>query len=791
MCIRDRENTDASGLKVTLSVPNVNTALLTGVALNFFPGVMKVRAGGEHADALMTNGTVTAWGKIWNGSGYVAENLPAGLTGVTDISAGAYHTLAIGSTPLVILTQPVSQIETAGATATFFVGASGATTYQWQKYAPNLNNYWSNINGATSATLILTNVQASDLAQYRVVVGNSAGSVISMPATLSGYGGSTFAPVIVTQPVSAVVYVGGTATFVVDATGASSYQWYKGSTPITGATSPTLSLPNAQQGNEGTYYVIVSNNTGAASADGRVTSNLVYLTVLPIVPHITLQPTVYPPVAKLGDTVTFTVRAEGTAPLIYQWMKNGTPVPAATTDTLILTNVQPSDADTYTVVVTNNGGRVTSNAVTLVMVSTPAITSQPLSYTAYQVVAAASIFPNPGSTPKRVTLAAKNVGIVVGSMVTGPAGTVGAGATVVSKDSSGLILTLSVPNANAGPGPILAPLTFMPVHSFDVKAVGGFISQGIDAVANIPVNPTGTASTVTLAAPNADIVPGTKVTGPAGTVGKNATVVSKDITGLILSLSVRNAVNAAASTVHLTFISAAEVVVGASIPANPDGIVSTVTLAAPNAAIVPGVLVLGPVGTVGIGARVVSTDITGLIVALSVPNAVNSNLGPVTAQLTFASYQWKKNGIVLVNGTNAAGTVISGVNSEVLTLTNIHTSDAGSYSLVVTNILGTATSKVATLKVVPINQILTPAITSSLEPLTLTKGLAIVPYQITVNTNTPMSYAAKGLPNGLVCSSTGLISGKPTKSGTYLVTLQAKSKSGGLASATMYRYVSP
>ena len=196
---------DVSGLNLTLSHVNVNTTALTGVSLNFYTGVMKVRAGGEHADALKTDGTVVAWGKIWNGSGYVAENLPASLTGVTDISAGAYHTLAIGSTPLIITIQPLRQTVTPGATVTFFVGAPGATTWQWQKNGVN-------IAGATSSALTLTNVQASDLADYRVVVGNSAGSVISNVATLSGVTGgtgNTFQPVIITQPASLVVNAGG------------------------------------------------------------------------------------------------------------------------------------------------------------------------------------------------------------------------------------------------------------------------------------------------------------------------------------------------------------------------------------------------------------------------------------------------------------------------------------------------------------------------------------------------------------------------------------------------------
>lgn len=633
------QSIDASGLNVTLSVPNRNTALLTGVPLNFYTGVRKVRAGGEHANALITDGKVTAWGKIWNGSSYVTENLPAevteGVAGyptnlVTDISAGGYHSLAIGNTPLLITIQPVSQVVTAGSTVTFSVGAPGATAWQWQKYAPDQNNYWANITGATGPTLTLTNVQASDLAMYRVVVSNSASSEVSNTATLAGYGGTNFKPVIITQPVSQAVNVGGTANFVVQATGASSYQWYKGSVAISGATSPTLTIPNAQLTDAGTYYVVVSNNIGATSADGRVTSVWVQLTVTAIAPTITQQPTVYPTVPNQGDTVTFTVKATGTAILYYQWMKNGVPIIGATADTLVLTNVQPSDADIYTVVVTNDGGSVTSSPVTLTLMSKPAITSQPLSYTAYQVIAAASIPPNPGGTLTTVTLAATNVGIVPGSLVTGPAGTVGAGATVVSKDLSGLILTLSVPNAvNTNPGPITAGLTFMPVHSFDVQASGGALS-----------------------------------------------------------------------------------------------------------------------------------------------------------------YQWKKNGILLSNGITLAGTTISGVNTQVLTLSNIQTSDMASYSVTATNALGTVSSKIATLKVVPINQILTPAITSSLVPLTLVKAVAMPTYQITVNTSAPMTYGTKGLPSGLSCSSsTGKITGKPTKSGIYLVTLQAQSKSGGLASATLYMTV--
>jgi hypothetical protein len=70
-----------------------------------------------------------------------------------------------------------------------------------------------------------------------------------------------------------------------------------------------------------------------------------------------------------GANVSFTISASGTAPLSYQWLKNGTPIVGATNSTLTLTNVQSSDAASYTVTVTNAVGSVTSNAAALTLVA--------------------------------------------------------------------------------------------------------------------------------------------------------------------------------------------------------------------------------------------------------------------------------------------------------------------------------------------------------------------------------------------------------------------------------------
>src|SRR6185436_5878402 len=57
-----------------------------------------------------------------------------------------------------------------------------------------------------------------------------------------------------------------------------------------------------------------------------------------------------------GQSVVFTVAANGPGPLNYQWRFNGSDLAGATTSTLALNPVRPSDAGTYSAVVFNNAG---------------------------------------------------------------------------------------------------------------------------------------------------------------------------------------------------------------------------------------------------------------------------------------------------------------------------------------------------------------------------------------------------------------------------------------------------
>lgn len=75
-----------------------------------------------------------------------------------------------------------------------------------------------------------------------------------------------------------------------------------------------------------------------------------------------------------GSTVTFTVSAQGTAPLSYQWNDpHSNPLPGQTTATLTLTNVQTNQTGNYSVTVTNLYGTTGTNTMLNVVLGAPKI----------------------------------------------------------------------------------------------------------------------------------------------------------------------------------------------------------------------------------------------------------------------------------------------------------------------------------------------------------------------------------------------------------------------------------
>ena len=118
-----------------------------------------------------------------------------------------------------------------------------------------------------------------------------------------------------------------------------------------------------------------------SNGSGNVTSRAARLTVTAAAsaPTITTQPADQS--IHAGQTATFTVLATGSAPLSYQWRRNGTAIPGATSASYTTPSQSTSDSGaTFSVVISNGSGNVTSRAARLTVTaaaSAPTITTQP------------------------------------------------------------------------------------------------------------------------------------------------------------------------------------------------------------------------------------------------------------------------------------------------------------------------------------------------------------------------------------------------------------------------------
>ncbi len=265
----------ATTLTTTQASPasaTVGTALQLGFAITGSKGpAASWTVGGSVPPGLtfsggVTSGTINITNLVLGGTPTAAGSYTVTLRAWERINAGAagsvvysYVINVTGGTASVgptLTSQPSAQTVAAGGTATFTVAATGtpAPTYQWRKDGVDLA-------GATSATLVLTNVAASAAGTYTVVVANSAGVVTSSAAALVVTTPTPAGPVITTQPRSQLLELGGTGTLSVTATGTGlTYQWRKDGTALAGATAPSYALSAADAATMGFYSVEVTGS---------------------------------------------------------------------------------------------------------------------------------------------------------------------------------------------------------------------------------------------------------------------------------------------------------------------------------------------------------------------------------------------------------------------------------------------------------------------------------------------------------------------------------------------------
>jgi hypothetical protein len=114
-----------------------------------------------------------------------------------------------------------------------------------------------------------------------------------------------------------------------------------------------------------TFTVTATDTNGCAGS-------LAYTLVVCAAPAITVQPASQ--TNTVGSTVAFNVTATGTQPLGYQWRFNGTNLAGAAANCCTLAKVQTANAGSYSVLVTNAYGAVTSSVAALTVFAQPALT---------------------------------------------------------------------------------------------------------------------------------------------------------------------------------------------------------------------------------------------------------------------------------------------------------------------------------------------------------------------------------------------------------------------------------
>jgi formylglycine-generating enzyme len=181
-----------------------------------------------------------------------------------------------------------------------------------------------------------------------------------------------------------------------------------------------------------------------------------------------------------GSAVSLAVEAAGLAPLAYQWKKGTATLSGKTAAVLTFSSVQSADAGSYTVVVTNGAGAVTSAVAVLTVTPIVQITSAPanvvivandraqlnvvaagsgaLTYQWYQGASGVTTTPLAGATT--ATLVTPGLGVTTSYWVriTDAAGNVGdSGAAVVTVSaSSPLVVTQVIAGSGYEAGGVVA-----------------------------------------------------------------------------------------------------------------------------------------------------------------------------------------------------------------------------------------------------------------------------------------------------------------------------------------------
>ena len=266
--------------------------------------------------------------------------------------------------------QPANASVEEGQSVVFEVKAAGfpAPSVQWE-LSINGGTTWAPVKNATASQLTIASAKTSeDGHEYRAIIANAAGGVISEAAKLTVHN----VPKLTHQPAGVIVEEGHPASFEASASGfpAPTVQWELSTdsgaswAPVSGATANKLTLASALDSESGDEYRAVFTNVA-----GTATSNVATLTVRAF-PVVTKQPV--GTTVDVGQSAQFEAAASGFPAPSVQWEvstdggASWSTVPGAASDQLTVEDVQASQSgDKYRVAFTNTAGTTFTEAARL------------------------------------------------------------------------------------------------------------------------------------------------------------------------------------------------------------------------------------------------------------------------------------------------------------------------------------------------------------------------------------------------------------------------------------------
>ena len=230
--------------------------------------IIAIAAGGVHSLAMLADGSVVAWGggktvDPSTGGDYGQSIVPGNLTNVAAVAGGYIQSLALQRDDPPVAVEPVlNRTVLNGGTAWLRVPTSGAQPlhYQW-----NFNG--RSLPDGTNALLTLNNLTLAQEGVYSLLVSNQYGVAISSNFTVS------VAPLFITQqPRTQVAFVGSQVALQVSVSGQGpfSYQWQVNGVDIPGASNNSFVMPHIWTYDAGTYSVVISNVFGTVRSSNAV-----------------------------------------------------------------------------------------------------------------------------------------------------------------------------------------------------------------------------------------------------------------------------------------------------------------------------------------------------------------------------------------------------------------------------------------------------------------------------------------------------------------------------------------